>query len=260
MAFDGGPAPTSPPPTRSTPRSAASDTNFTVTVWFKSSAANGGGLIGMGNAQTPTTPTEPTTACSTWARTASSVGGPERELQLAESTQAYNDGQLAQAVATIGANGQYLYVDGNLVGAQPTTTAQNYGGPGWWTIGRPAERGQRQLARRVRRQRHLDNLAGTSPGGRRPVVAQRRPGGPALRGLGLHPARPDLHGLRHLDRHADQSGTGGTYWPLNDSVGSGVTTTAADLSGSGDTGQVNGGVTQGVTGPLACDPLSTGSP
>ena len=38
-----------------------------------------------------------------------------------------------------------------------------------------------------------------------------------------------------------------------------MTTTAADLSGSGDTGQVNGGVTQGVTGPLACDPLSTGS-
>ena len=50
-----------------------------------------------------------------------------------ETSAAYNDGGWHHVVATLGPNGQQLFVDGALVGTLPNTSAQGY--DGYWRLG-----------------------------------------------------------------------------------------------------------------------------
>jgi hypothetical protein len=49
------------------------------------------------------------------------------------SPRSYNDGNWHHVVATLGASGMVLYVDGAPVGANPTTVAESY--DGYWRVG-----------------------------------------------------------------------------------------------------------------------------
>ena len=53
--------------------------------------------------------------------------------QLVTSPGSYNDGQWHLAIATIGPAGMALYVDGNLVGTNSNTQAQQF--IGYWRVG-----------------------------------------------------------------------------------------------------------------------------
>ena len=55
------------------------------------------------------------------------------QTNVIDTTQAYNDGKWHHMVATQGADGMKLYVDGALVGTNPQTQAQGY--DGYWRVG-----------------------------------------------------------------------------------------------------------------------------
>jgi hypothetical protein len=57
------------------------------------------------------------------------IGGPA----TVTSASSYNDGNYHHLVATLGASGMALYVDGALIGTDPNTTAQAYNG--YWRVG-----------------------------------------------------------------------------------------------------------------------------
>jgi PKD repeat protein len=105
---------------------------FTTELWFQTTTTRGGKLIGFGTNQT------------------GGSGGYDRHVYLEPSGQltfgawtgqtntitspaAYNDGKWHQVTATMGADGMKLYVDGNLVGTNANTGAQDYAG--YWRVG-----------------------------------------------------------------------------------------------------------------------------
>ena len=55
------------------------------------------------------------------------------QTETIESPNVYNDGQWHYVVATLGPSGMALYVDGQLIGTNSTTTAQAY--TGYWRVG-----------------------------------------------------------------------------------------------------------------------------
>ena len=108
-------------------------TEFTVSIWFKTTSTTGGKLIGFGNAQT------------------GGSGGFDRHLYMNDlgqiyfgvypnavrtinSTSVYNNGVWHMATASLsGTNGMKLYVDGVLVASDATTVSgQDY--IGYWRL------------------------------------------------------------------------------------------------------------------------------
>ncbi|SEQ80252.1 LamG-like jellyroll fold domain-containing protein [Microlunatus flavus] len=98
-----------------------SPNTFTLAIWFRTTTTTGGKLIGFGSAQT------------------GSSGNYDRHLYLTDSgrvyfgvysnanktlstTATYNDGAWHLAVATMSTAGMRLYVDGQLLGVDTTTT------------------------------------------------------------------------------------------------------------------------------------------
>jgi hypothetical protein len=106
---------------------------FTTEIWFKTTTAKGGELIGFGKTKTGSPPTA------------------DRHLYLIDtgqvafgvkpngaktiiSPQSYNDGNWHLADACLSSAGMQLYLDGQLVASDSTVTnAQNYSG--YWRIG-----------------------------------------------------------------------------------------------------------------------------
>ena len=108
---------------------------------------------------------------------------------LAETTTAYNNGQWHHVVATQGADGMKLYVDGVRSAANPATDAQNY--TGYWRLGgdrtlrrhheqllrrhdRRGRRSTRPRSRRARVRAHYDAAGRRRPTSRRPRRSPRR--------------------------------------------------------------------------------------
>ncbi len=116
----------------STVREQGTDT-FTVESWIKTTTTSGGKIIGFGSEQT------------------ANSGSYDRQVYMSNSgqiyfgvypgtvraintTQSYRDGQWHHVVATLGADGMKLYVDGSLKAQRAdTTTAQGY--QGYWRVG-----------------------------------------------------------------------------------------------------------------------------
>lgn len=116
----------------STVREQGADT-FTVESWIKTTTTSGGKIIGFGSAQT------------------GNSGSYDRQVYMSNSgqiyfgvypgtvraintTQSYRDGQWHHVVATLGADGMKLYVDGDLKAQRAdTTTGQGY--QGYWRVG-----------------------------------------------------------------------------------------------------------------------------
>ncbi|MHA7304970.1 PKD domain-containing protein [Arthrobacter sp. TMN-49] len=110
----------------------SSPTTFSEELWFKTTTTSGGKLIGFGNARTLLSSTyDRHVYMETNGRL--TFGTYTGVQNVATSTSSYNNGQWHHMVATQGANGMKLYVDGALVASNPQTAAQNYNG--YWRVG-----------------------------------------------------------------------------------------------------------------------------
>ncbi|MBE7189469.1 LamG-like jellyroll fold domain-containing protein, partial [Jatrophihabitans endophyticus] len=106
-------------------QSQAGPSTYSEELWFKTSTTSGGKLIGFGDSQSGTS--------SNYDRHIYMTNGGQLVFgvysggtQTITSNQAYNDGAWHYVVATQGSSGMNLYVDGQLVGTNPTTTAQGF--------------------------------------------------------------------------------------------------------------------------------------
>jgi hypothetical protein len=106
---------------------------FSAEAWFRTTSGSGGKLLGFGNSALGTS--------SSYDRHVYllrsgqlSFGVFSGSARVVTSPQAYNDGRWHHVVATLGAGGQRLYVDGRLVAQNAAvTSAQAYSGH--WRLG-----------------------------------------------------------------------------------------------------------------------------
>ncbi|KQZ90331.1 hypothetical protein ASD62_14575 [Phycicoccus sp. Root563] len=105
---------------------------YSAELWFKSTSTKGGKLIGFGNAQTGLSGTyDRQVVMLSNGHLQFGTNGAVRSL--AETTASYNNGVWHHVVATQGANGMNLWVDGAKVASNPATDARNF--TGWWRVG-----------------------------------------------------------------------------------------------------------------------------
>ena len=105
---------------------------FSIEGWFKTSTNHGGMLIGFGNNQTGESGTydrhiymmnDGQIVFGVW----------NNAMETIESPDVYNDGSWHYVVATLSASGMALYVDGQQIGTNTNTGAQDY--TGYWRVG-----------------------------------------------------------------------------------------------------------------------------
>ena len=107
-------------------------TVYSEELWFSTTTTRGGKLIGFGRAQSgPSSSYDRHVYMLDDGRL--TFGAYNGQLNTANSTLAYNDGAWHHMVATQGGDGMKLYVDGQLVGSNPNTQAEDY--PGYWRVG-----------------------------------------------------------------------------------------------------------------------------
>ncbi len=110
-------------------------TNFSISVWFKTTTA-GGLLVGYGASQTGSSSMYDR---HIYMSDAGQIyyGIYPNAVQTLNSTASYNDGNWHNAVVTTSTtSGSSLYIDGALQGSDPTmTTSQVYGVNGYWRVG-----------------------------------------------------------------------------------------------------------------------------
>ncbi len=105
---------------------------YSQEAWFQTTTTSGGKIMGFGNSQTGTS--------SSYDRHVYMqddgklvFGAYTGQMNIITSSAAYNDGKWHQVVATQGADGMKLYVDGALVGTNPQTGSESY--TGYWRVG-----------------------------------------------------------------------------------------------------------------------------
>jgi PKD repeat protein len=208
---------------------------FSVEAWFRTTSTAGGKILGFGSANTGNSGsydrhvymgTNGKLSFGVW--TGSSV--------TVSSSASYNDGQWHHVVASLGSNGERLYVDGVLVGQRSDVSAgQAY--QGYWRVG-----GDNSWSGAPYFTGDIDEVAiyPTVLSYRQVVdhwTASGRvstlPAAPAdAYGAAVHALTPDL------------------YWRLGDTAG----TTATDTSWSASPGTYRVGYTLGQPGALATVP------
>ncbi|MET1006925.1 MAG: PKD domain-containing protein [Propionibacteriaceae bacterium] len=105
---------------------------YSEELWFKTTTTRGGKLIGFGDAQSGTSGNYDRHVYmeNSGQLTFGTYTG---QLNTTTSPTSYNNGQWHHLVATQGADGMKLYVDGAVVGTNAQTSAQSYSG--YWRIG-----------------------------------------------------------------------------------------------------------------------------
>ncbi|APX34934.1 hypothetical protein BH708_14745 [Brachybacterium sp. P6-10-X1] len=106
--------------------------SYSLEAWFKTSTSTGGKIIGFGSSATGTSSNYDRHVYMT--DTGQLVYGvwPGAERKI-ETSSSYNDDRWHHVVATQGAGGMVLYVDGEVVGSDPEPGAQEY--TGYWHVG-----------------------------------------------------------------------------------------------------------------------------
>ncbi len=110
-------------------------TDYSVNAWFKTTSTTGGVIVGDGDSQTATIPSNYDRLV--WMGTdgkmhfgAYGAGA----AQIINSTNSYNDGQWHMVTAVMSSStGMRLYIDGTQVATSTNVGSQNYSG--WWRIG-----------------------------------------------------------------------------------------------------------------------------
>lgn len=105
---------------------------YSLEGWFRTTTTSGGKLFGYGNAQTGQSTGYDRHVYMTNAGKLI-FGTYNNRTDTLTSPNSYNDGQWHHLVASQGASGMSLYLDGNRVGSNTVTTAQDYAG--WWRVG-----------------------------------------------------------------------------------------------------------------------------
>ncbi|WP_345076232.1 PKD domain-containing protein, partial [Brachybacterium paraconglomeratum] len=106
---------------------------FSTELWVRTTSSRGGKLIGYGDAATGSSSSYDR---HVYMRDDGRIvfGVYPGNVQSVQSADAYNDGQWHHVVASQGADGMTLYIDGMIVGSNAAvTTAQSY--QGYWRIG-----------------------------------------------------------------------------------------------------------------------------
>ena len=116
-----------------------SPNTYSVETWFKTTTTTGGKIVGYGNGR-PRTDSGAVQSSGSYDRHVYmddsgrlTFGVWTGSAATVRSANAYNDGAWHQMVATQGAGGMALYVDGVRVGRSSTTAGQNY--LGTWRVG-----------------------------------------------------------------------------------------------------------------------------
>ena len=116
----------------SSSKSFSNPTTYSLETWFSTTTSSGGKLIGFGSSQTGSSGSydrhvymqdDGTLVFGTWTGQQNTIVTP----------MPYNDGKWHYMVATQSSDGMKLYVDGQLIGTNPQTQAQNY--DGYWRVG-----------------------------------------------------------------------------------------------------------------------------
>ena len=106
-------------------------TVYSEEAWFNTTSTSGGKIIGFGNSNTNADSGNYDRHIIMLANGQLSLGVYPNQVVTATSPNSYNDGQWHQTVGTLGPDGLKLYVDGQLVATNTsTTTAQGY--TGYW--------------------------------------------------------------------------------------------------------------------------------
>ncbi|HRW17511.1 MAG TPA: PKD domain-containing protein, partial [Dermatophilaceae bacterium] len=105
---------------------------YSEELWFSTTTTVGGKLIGFGCSQTGRS------NCydrHVWMNNDGTLhfGAWTGSMNIASTTESFNDGQWHHLVATQGTDGMKLYVDGILRGTNPQQAAEGYSG--WWRLG-----------------------------------------------------------------------------------------------------------------------------
>lgn len=117
----------------STSNAYVNPTDFTISIWFKTSSATGGRLIGFGREQTGSSGQYDR---HIYMNNAGQVyfGIYSGTVKTASSVASYNDNNWHLATATLSSTtGMVLYIDGVQAGSNPATAAEDY--TGYWKIG-----------------------------------------------------------------------------------------------------------------------------
>uniref|UniRef100_UPI0005BE4E51 PKD domain-containing protein n=1 Tax=Cellulosimicrobium cellulans TaxID=1710 RepID=UPI0005BE4E51 len=105
---------------------------YSLETWFKTTSTAGGKIIGLGSSQTGGSGSydrhvymqdDGKLVFGTWTGQANTI----------TTSRTYNDGSWHHVVATQGDDGMRLYVDGQPMGSNPQTSAQDYSG--YWRVG-----------------------------------------------------------------------------------------------------------------------------
>ena len=214
--------------------------NFTVIVWLNSKSP--GGIMGFGSQANPTTGTPADHDRQLWIDPSGKLvwGVYSNAVYQLTSTSAVDTGSWVMAVASVGAAGTALYVNGTKMASSTTpTTAQPY--TGWWSLGYASIANWNDVPSTYYFSGSLAQAA--------VIPAQ------------LTSAQvSSLYADTTLSSYtAGVEGLGPTnYWPLNDSgaipyegsvPGGTPSTTLTDYSSNANTGTAEGGTTSGAPGP-----------
>jgi len=109
-----------------------SPSTYSSEAWFKTTTSSGGRIMGFGSSQTGTSgSSDRVVYMRNDGRLAFGVN--EFSKSTITSANSYNDGAFHHVVATKGASGMALYVDGQLVASNGTTANTSYNG--FWRVG-----------------------------------------------------------------------------------------------------------------------------
>lgn len=115
---------------------------FSVGAWFNTTTNDGGKIIGFGNDQTggSSANNDANPGSGNYDRHIYMMndgqlvfGVYSGGVETIETPDVYNNGQWHYVLATLGPSGMALYVDGQLIGTNSTTSAQAY--TGYWRVG-----------------------------------------------------------------------------------------------------------------------------
>jgi hypothetical protein len=214
---------------------------FTVIVWLNTTKATGG-IMGFASQVNPTTGTPADHDRQLWIDPSGKLvwGVYSNAVYQLTSTSPVDTGSWVMAVASVGAAGTALYVNGAKVASSTTpTTAQNY--TGWWSLGYASIANWNDVPSSYYYSGSLAQAA---------VIPTQLTAAQVSSLYGDTTLASYTAGVEALSPT--------NYWPMNDSgavpyegsvPGATAATTLADYSGNSDTGTAEGGTTLGASGP-----------
>ena len=218
---------------------------YSVETWIKTTTTSGGKIIGFGSGR-PRTDTGATVLSGSYDRHVYMTndgrlvfGAYAGGTFTITSPSSYNDGKWHQVVATQGAGGMVLYVDGIQVGKNANTAAQDYYGV--WHVGGdnlngwPNRPSSNFFAGQIDETSVYDRVLS-----RNDVLAHAQAGGLTVN---TNPRPADAYGQSVYDQDPD------LYWRLGESAS--ATVAADSAKWNQRPGAYTSGVTRGTTGVIA---------